>query len=352
MTKVAIVILNWNGIGFLEKFLPILIQRTAIKGSQIIVADNNSSDASLTFLEKNFPQIEVIKLSENHGFAGGYNLALEKIKAEYFLLLNSDIEVSENWLQPLLSFMDDHKDYAACSPVLLDYENKSRYEYAGAAGGYIDKFGYAFCRGRIFNTLEESDPELKLPVEVFWTSGACMMIRSDIFHKAGGFDSHFFAHMEEIDLCWRLKNSGHKLALVPESKVYHVGGGTLPKSNPFKTYLNFRNNLLMLYKNISPPNLVRVLFIRRIMDGLSIGMFLLSFKFKDIKAILNAHRDYRRDKKMYEDFRRSELEKHGYPELIDIYQRSIVLDYFLAGRRRFNKLRDRFAVQMDQRIIQ
>jgi len=352
MTKVAIVILNWNGIGFLESFLPVLTARTASDDAKIIVADNHSTDASLAFLEKNFPLVEVIKLHENHGFAGGYNRALEKVKAEYYLLLNSDIEVSENWLQPLISFMDSRQEVAACSPMLLDYNNRMKYEYAGAAGGYIDKFGYAFCRGRLFNTLEKVDQGLKTPVEVFWTSGACMMIRSEIYHEFKGFDSHFFAHMEEIDLCWRLKNSGWKLAMVPESKVYHVGGGTLPKSNPFKTYLNFRNNLLMLYKNISPHNLVRVLFIRRIMDGLSLGMFLLSFKFKDIKAILQAHRDYRRDKKLYESFRKAELEKHGYPEHMDMYQKSVVVDYFLAGRRQFNKLRDRFAFKMDQRIIQ
>ena len=343
MLQAAIVILNWNGLEFLEKFLPILIKKSSVQGVEIIVADNNSSDESLSFIEKNHPEIRTIKLDDNYGFAGGYNKALEKVNAEYYLLLNSDIEVGDKWIEPLIDFMDKNPKVAACSPIILDFNKRDYFEYAGAAGGYIDKFGYTFCRGRIFNTLEVNKEDLKNPLEVFWTSGACMLIRSELFKKTGGFDSHFFAHMEEVDLCWRLKNLGHTLAVVPESRVYHIGGGTLPKSNPFKTYLNFRNNLLMLYKNLPEQSLSKTVFIRKLMDGLSAGLFLLSLKFKDIAAIYKAHRSFEKDKANYDTFRNEQDKLHAYPEHKEIYQKSIVLDYFLLGRKKFNTLRDGFS---------
>src|SRR6056297_2072863 len=269
MTKVSIVILNWNGEMFLEKFLPGLILHSQLPGVEVIVADNSSSDGSLIMLQKKYSNIRIVRLEKNHGFAGGYNMALQQIEAKYYLLMNSDIEVTENWLDPLISFMDKNNGAAACSPVLLDYNNRNKYEYAGAAGGYIDKYGYTFCRGRIFNAIEEADNIPDNPTEVFWTTGGCMLIRAELFWEGGGFDDHFFAHMEEVDLCWRLKNKGYKLALVPGSKVYHVGGGTLPKSNPFKTYLNFRNNLLLLYKNLPEEILRKTIRRRMLLDGLS-----------------------------------------------------------------------------------
>ncbi|MFC2080070.1 glycosyltransferase family 2 protein [Bacteroidota bacterium] len=351
MTKVAVVILNWNGIHFIKEFLPTLIKHTKLEGVEIIVADNNSTDNSIEHLKEHHPEVRLIEMDENHGFAGGYNKALEKIDSRYYLLLNSDIEVNANWLEPLVSFLDKNKEFAACSPMLLDYYNKSRYEYAGGAGGYIDKFGYTFCRGRIFNSSEEANLSMTKALEVFWTTGACMLIRSELFNAAGGFDPFFFAHMEEVDLCWRLKNMGHKLACVPESKIYHVGGGTLPKSNPFKTYLNFRNNLLLLYKNLPENKLNRIVFIRMIMDGLSAFLFLLSFKFKDIAAIFRAHFNFRKKKKDYKQFRAIQLEKYGFPDHNEIYKQSVVIDYFIAGNRTFSKLRNNFGTRMDTKTI-
>ena len=352
MTRVAIVILNWNGQDFLQRFLPKLLEYTPLKEAEIVVADNASTDDSLSFLEENYSNIKLLRLDQNYGFAGGYNKALEHIDVPYFLLLNSDIEVTENWLEPLVLFMDQHKAFAACSPQLLDYYRRDFYEYAGAAGGYIDTFGYTFCRGRIFNRKERVDPGLKDPSEVFWTSGACMLIRSEAFKKAGGFDTHFFAHMEEIDLCWRLRNRGFRLAMVPESAVYHVGGGTLPKSNPFKTYLNFRNNLLMLYKNLPAKQLKRKLFIRKLMDALSVAMFMLSFKLKDIAAIYRAHQHFNKDRKQYRSYREQEASIHGYPDLYDIYKKSVVVDYFLLGRKTFGRLRDKYAAHMNSKTIE
>lgn len=352
MTRAAIVILNWNGLHFLQKFMPVLVEKTSLPDVEIIVADNASDDDSVGYLKKDFKEVRIIEFEENHGFAGGYNKALEQVEAEYFLLLNSDIEVSDGWLEPLLDLMDRNKHVAACSPLLLDQLRREKYEYAGAAGGYMDRFGYTFCRGRIFDRMETADNPPKEPLEVGWTTGACMLIRSGVFRDAGGFDAHFFAHMEEVDLCWRLRNMGHKLAIVPASRVYHVGGGTLPKSNPFKTYLNFRNNLLLLYKNLPEKGLWRRIFTRKMMDGLSAALFLVQFKFRDIAAIRKAHRDARKDLKRYGEFRKQQAIMHGYPGLTDIYQRSVVVDYFLLGRKTFSRLRNGFADKMNERIIE
>jgi hypothetical protein len=351
MTKVSIVILNWNGLNFLEKFLPVLIEKSKGDGVEIIIADNKSSDKSIEFLKKNFSEIRIIELDSNYGFAGGYNKALEQIEAEYYLLLNSDIEVTDNWLEPLIKFMQEHKQFAACAPMLIDYANREKYEYAGAAGGYIDKYGYTFCRGRIFNSVEKVDLSLKKPIEVFWASGASILIRSEIFHENSGFDELFFAHMEEVDLCWRLKNQGYKIAVVPSSKVFHIGGATLPKSDPFKTYLNFRNNLLLLYKNLGDSKLQKILVQRQIMDGLSAILFLLSFKFKDIAAIVKAHRSFRRNLSSYYEFRKNQKIIHNYPDHQEMYQKSVVFDYFLSRRKSFELLRDNFPVLMNKKII-
>jgi GT2 family glycosyltransferase len=351
MTKVAIVILNWNGVKFLEEFLPMLIEHSTLPGVEIIVADNNSTDNSKKYLKETHPEVRLIEMDENYGFAGGYNKALDQVDSEYYLILNSDIKVTSNWLEPLMSFMDKNREVAACSPMLLDHQNRSKYEYAGALGGYIDKFGYTFCQGRIFNTTEEANLNADKPLEVFWTTGACMLIRAELFREAGGFDSYFFAHMEEVDLCWRLKNMGHKLACVPESKIYHVGGGTLPKSNPFKTYLNFRNNLLLLYKNLPRKKLNRILLIRMLMDGLSAILFFFSLKFKDISAIRRAHTSFRKKRKDYNLFRTEQEEKYGFPEHPEIYRGSLVLDYFFLGNKTFDKLRKDFSSTMNNRII-
>ena len=343
MSKTAVVILNWNGIAYLKDFLPPLLSYTRIPDVELVVADNASSDGSIEFLEEKYPEIQVLKLDKNYGFTGGYNRALEQLKADYFMILNSDIEVTEGWIQPLIALMDQQADVAACSPLLLDYYAKDKYEYAGAAGGYIDKYGYTFCRGRIFDKLEDVQSAYNEPADVFWTTGACMLVRADMFRNAGGFDEHFFAHMEEVDLCWRWKNMGYKLKILPESKVYHVGGGTLPKSNPFKTYLNFRNNLFLLYKNLPGNKMSKVLFIRILLDYLSVVRFLVSFSFKDIGAIFKAHRHFQRKKVDYNAFRESQQGQIVKSDHEERYNHSIVLDYFLLGRRRFSQLRGEFA---------
>lgn len=351
MTEVAIVILNWNGEAFLEKFLPPLIRHSQLPGVEIIVADNNSSDGSVAMLQKRFSDIRIINLDKNHGFAGGYNMALQQVEAKYFLLLNSDIEVQENWLDPLISFMNSNSKVAACSPVLLDYHQRNKYEYAGAAGGYIDKYGYTFCRGRIFHTVEEVTDTPQKPVEVFWTTGACMLIRSDCFREAGGFDETFFAHMEEVDLCWRLKNRGHRLAIVPGSAVYHVGGGTLPKENPFKTYLNFRNNLLLLYKNLPGNTLGKTIRKRMLLDGLSAIIFLFSLKLGNFRAVIKAHGEFRKTKSNYKKQREDEASATRRADHPEIYQQSVVSDYFIAGRKNFRDLRGQYGQLMDQRTL-
>lgn len=351
MTRIAIVILNWNTKEYLSKFLPPLISHSQLQGVEIIVADSRSTDGSVEMVREQFSDIRVIELDQNYGFAGGYNRALAQVKAEYYLLLNSDIEVQEGWLEPLLEFMDQHKDVAACSPVLHDYHNREMLEYAGAAGGYIDRYGYPFCRGRVFDTTEASDGLPAFPVEVFWTTGACMLIRSELFREADGFDEGFFAHMEEVDLCWRLKNRGHRMAVVPGAAVFHVGGGTLPKSNPFKTFLNFRNNLLLLYKNLPEEALHKTIQKRMLLDGLAALMFLVKLRLRDFRAVIRAHGAFRKRREEYKDFRKDESRnnlQHAHPE---IYNRSVVYDYFLAGNKKFGQLRDQFASRMDRRKI-
>jgi GT2 family glycosyltransferase len=249
LPKVAIVILNWNGQNYLEKFLPSVLA-TAYDSMEVIVADNGSTDGSVSFLEKHFPQVRLIRFNENNGFAKGYNLALQKIQADYYAILNSDIEVLPGWLKPIINLLEQDKFNAACQPKLLSYNNKTIFEYAGGAGGWLDSFGYPFARGRVFDICEEDKGQYDTTERVFWTTGAAMVIRSSVFNEMKGFDEYFFAHQEEIDLCWRMQLAGYKLYCCPSSVVYHVGGGTLPRGNSLKTYLNFRNNQIMLYKNL------------------------------------------------------------------------------------------------------
>ncbi len=249
MKQAAVVILNWNGKKFLEEFLPSVIKYSS-DAADIIVADNASEDDSVDFLKKNFPQVKIILNEQNYGFAEGYNKALSKVEAKYYILLNSDIEVSKDWIEPVISCMEKDEKIGACQPKIRSLHEPEMFEYAGASGGFIDKLGYPFCRGRLFHTLEKDNGQYDDKKEVFWATGACLFVRSDLYNKLGGLDSDFFAHMEEIDYCWRLKNYGYKVYVCPESIVYHVGGGTLPKAPYCKTYLNFRNNLTLLYKNL------------------------------------------------------------------------------------------------------
>lgn len=287
MDKAAIVILNYNGRNFLERFLPSVIAHSS--NYPIYVADSASNDDSVAWLQVHYPQIHLIELPQNYGYAGGYNRALAQIVAEYYVLLNSDVEVTPNWLNPIIQLLDKEPQIAACQPKLLAFHNKTQFEYAGAAGGYIDWLGFPYCRGRIFDHCETDHRQYDTTVPVFWASGACLFIRAAIFHEVGGFDEDFFAHMEEIDLCWRLHLSGYAVYCCPTSVVYHVGGGTLPPSNPFKTYLNYRNSVAMLYKNLPSKNRWGIIFLRLIIDGISAMRFLPKSQWRNIWAIVEAH---------------------------------------------------------------
>ncbi|WP_295336383.1 glycosyltransferase family 2 protein [Flavobacterium sp.] len=287
MKKIAVVILNWNGAKLLEQFLPSVVAYS--EEAKIYVADNASTDNSLKIIQSKFPQITIIKNDSNYGFAKGYNMALQQVEEDYYALVNSDIEVTPNWLSPILSVFDNEPNIGIIQPKILDFKNKAYFEYAGAAGGYIDQFGYPFCRGRIFDTIEKDQGQYNDDVDIFWASGACLFIRKDIYRKLNGFDDDFFAHQEEIDLCWRAFNLGYTARYTSKSVVYHVGGATLNEGHPRKTFLNFRNSLLMLTKNLPERKLFFLLFIRLCLDGLAGIQFILKGKFKHCWAIIKAH---------------------------------------------------------------
>lgn len=297
--KAAVVILNYNTRDYLEQFLPGLIASCEGLDAQVIVADNASADSSVAFLESRFPEVPLIRLEKNFGFTGGYNRALQLVEADYYILINSDIEVPQDWLKPLLEWMDTHPECGACGPKLLSYRQRDTFEYAGAAGGLIDSYGYPFCRGRIMQRVEKDHGQYDQPADVLWCSGACLVVRSSVWKALGGLDERFFAHMEEIDLCWRMQLKGWKVTLVPASKVYHIGGGTLSNESPFKLRLNFRNNLLLLENNL-PSTLgsrfktrVRI-FERMCLDGLSALVYLCKGQWSFFRAVVQAHREYRR----------------------------------------------------------
>lgn len=336
--KTAIVILNYNGQHFLEKFLPSVVGYSKLPDTEVYIADNASTDNSVFYLKQNYPEINLLILTENFGFAGGYNKALQDVDADYYVLLNSDVEVTEQWIEPIINFMDTHPEVAACQPKILSFQNKTRFEHAGAAGGFIDKYGYPFCRGRIFNECEKDDGQYDSIEEIFWASGACLFIRRKDFWEAGGFDDSFFAHMEEIDLCWRLKSRGRKIKCVPQSVVYHVGGGTLSVENPKKTYLNYRNNLLMIYKNIAPNKLTKVLLIRWFLDNVAALQLFLSAKSQSAKSILKARSDFKRKKEVYFLKRKENLEKTTIKSPDGIYNKSIVFQYYIRNNKTFNQL--------------
>ena len=335
--KVAVVILNWNGKSFLEKFLPIVIKYSS--SAQIIVADNQSSDDSVSFLKQHFPAVRIIINPSNDGFSTGYNLALKQVEAEYYVLLNSDVEVTEKWIEPIMDLMDSNKHIAACQPKILDYNHKTTFEYAGAAGGFMDKYGYPFCRGRIFNSLEEDKGQYNNSTEVFWATGACMFVRAEAFWKVGGFDDDYFAHMEEIDVCWRMKNIGYQIYVEPKSYVYHVGGGTLNKLSPRKTFLNFRNNLITLTKNASPRFLFFKIIYRMILDGVAAFKFLAEGHGSHFIAVIKAHFSF------YAHLP-STLKKRDEMRLMDefkdattgVYTENIVFAHFVKGVKNYNEL--------------
>ena len=300
--KTAVVILNYNTRDYLKQFLPGLIASCEGLDAEVVVADNASADGSVELMQTEFPQVPLIRLEENFGFTGGYNRALAQVDADCFVLINSDIEVPKGWLKPLVAWMESHPECGACGPKLISYKERDTFEYAGAAGGLVDRYGYPFCRGRVMQKLEKDHGQYDTPANVLWCSGACLMVRASLWRALGGLDDRFFAHMEEIDLCWRMQLRGWKVTVVPESFVYHIGGGTLPNESPFKLRLNFRNNLLLLENNLpatlgSRGKARRRILVRMCLDGCSALMFLLQGKWSFYRAVLEAHREYRRLRK-------------------------------------------------------
>ena len=326
--KIAVVILNYNGVHWLERFLYQVIKNSP--EAEVIVTDNASSDNSISYLKENFPKTRLIQNKNNDGYAGGYNKALSQVNADYFVLLNTDVEVSSNWIMPVIDLMDKDPKKAACQPKIKQYHNKAFFEYAGACGGFLDKFGFPYCRGRIFETIEEDKGQYENVMEVFWATGACLFIRASSFFEIGGFDDEFFAHMEEIDLCWRLQKSGYKIMCQPKSVVYHVGGGTLNSSSSFKTYLNYRNNLYMLYKNLE-KNRFSIIFRRMALDGLSSIKFLMDGKPKHILAILRAHISFYAKISTLKR-KRSKLKKSNLDDF------SIIYKYFVRKKKTYSDL--------------
>ena len=325
---IAVIILNWNGHDLLNEYLPQVVATTDSAVADIIVADNGSTDNSVELLKTKFPEVKLLQFDTNHGFAQGYNLAIEQTQYKYTILLNSDVATAPGWITPLYEYMEANPNVGACQPKLLAYKQKDEFEYAGASGGFIDRNGYPYCRGRIFGTVEKDHGQYDDVISVFWATGAALMIRSQVYLTAGGLDKDFFAHMEEIDLCWRVLLMGYDIKVVPQSVAYHLGGGSLPASNPRKTYLNFRNNLLMLHKNLPDATRNRKLFVRRLLDTIAWAKFMATFDFKNANAILKAHNDFRSMRKRYTS--------HPDVDLLDQRNdthRNIIIDYYLRGRK-------------------
>lgn len=338
MDKLAIVILNWNGAEMLKKYLPSVLQYSKDE-AVVYVADNASTDNSIALLKEEFPEVKLILLEKNWGFAEGYNKALEQVYAEYYLLLNSDIEVTPGWLTPMLSFMDSHEEVAACQPKLLSIFQRDSFEYAGACGGYLDRYGYPFCRGRVFDVVEQDHGQYDEPAKVHWATGAALLVRARIYKEVGGLDARFFAHQEEIEMCWRMRIRGYQIYCLPESKAYHVGGGTLPKSNPMKTYLNFRNNLTMLYKCLPEKDLKPVMRLRWFLDYLAaFQTLILKRNMGDFKAIFRARRDFKRWRKDFETDR-EQIQKSRVGKDTEFAPFLLLWKYYAKGCKTYSQLR-------------
>lgn len=330
MKKLAVIILNWNGRKLLEKFLPKVVKFTSAPEVEVIVADNGSTDDSVNWIGNNFPNLRVLQLDRNYGFAEGYNIAIRKTRRPYTILLNSDVEVTKGWWQPLLEFMEKHPEAGACQPKIRCYDHPELFEYAGAAGGFIDKLGYPYCRGRLFDSLEADLGQYDgPPFEVAWASGAALMVRTSVYEQLGGLDPLFFAHMEEIDLCCRMITAGYKVYALSDSYILHMGGGSLQQGNPQKTYLNFRNNLLLLHKNMPEKIGKKRLFIRRLVDTLAIFMYSLKLDFKNARAIVKAHSDFRKMRKNYNSFPDKDVMPH-----LPGSERNIIIDHFLLRKQK------------------
>ena len=338
MKRTAVVILNWNGKLLMERFLPLLFSYTPESEAEIIVADNGSTDNSLPFLKEKYPAVRIIAFTENLGFAEGYNRALEQLDHEYIVLLNSDVEVAPGWLTNALKYLDTHLDVVALQPKIRSEKDRTSFEYAGACGGFMDMYGYPYCRGRVLNVIEKDNHQYDDSVNVLWASGACMFIRLQAYKQAGGMDPLFFAHQEEIDLCWRLVSRGMKIVCLPSSVVYHVGGATLAMEHPRKTFLNFRNNLLMLYKNLPEKSFRKVFFVRFFLDHLAALQFLLKGYPVNAKAVLKARKEFSRQKKVYLAIRQENL-KLSNPELPEeIIRKSLIVAFFLKGKKTYKNI--------------
>ena len=333
--KTAVVILNYNGKSFLEQFLPSVIKFS--DGADIVVADNQSTDDSVEFLTNQYPDIRIIVNPTNGGFATGYNVALNQIEADTYVLLNSDIEVTENWLNPCLELLNSDRRIAAVQPKILSFKNKNTFEHAGAAGGYLDKHYYPFCKGRLFELVEEDKGQYNENTEVFWATGACLFIKADLYHQMGGLDDDFFAHMEEIDLCWRLKKANYKIMYASESSVYHVGGGTLNYMNPRKTYLNFRNSLYMIAKN-HESKIIQKLFIRLVIDGVAASLFLVKGQFRHFWAVLRAHMSVYKNWSTLMEKRKQDKTLSTTYNKVGLYQKSIISQKFINGVKTYSQL--------------
>ena len=366
--RTAVVILNWNTEGFLKEFLPSLLRSVEkVEGAEVVVADNASTDGSMKVMTELFPNVKTVSFDRNYGFTGGYNKAFKALdeddKPEYFVLINSDIEVTENWLKPLVEWMDKHPECGACAPKLRSFQEREKFEYAGAAGGYIDKYGYPFCRGRVLKRLETDNGQYDSPADVMWATGACLLVRSSVYKKLDGLDERFFAHMEEIDLCWRMQLTGYKVTVIPQSLVYHVGGGTLPASSPFKLFLNYRNNLMMLDNNLAKTFALeecrkgksvedaakracrrarRRITARKCLDQLSAVVYALTFKFKNASSVCKAHGEYRKLTKKVTP-KEIELYLQNYCTKAQVkgwYSRWIVLQSLLKGANIFKHIKE------------
>lgn len=338
--KVSVVILNWNGCEMLRTFLPSVVRHSEGPDIEVCVADNGSTDASVDILRKEFPSVRIILLEQNHGFADGYNLALQQVDAEYVVLLNSDVEVTDHWLEPMVAYLDGHPEVAACQPKIRSQRRKEYFEYAGAAGGFIDKYGYPFCRGRIMGVVEKDENQYDTVIPLFWATGAALFIRRSDYLEAGGLDGRFFAHMEEIDLCWRLRSRGRQIVCIPQSVVYHVGGATLKKENPQKTFLNFRNNLVMLYKNLPEEELNKVMRIRTCLDYVAALTFLLKGDVGNARAVMRARKDFKRKCPSFSSSREENQRKNTLNAIPERSKSSILWQFYARGCKRFSQLSD------------
>lgn len=338
MDKIAVVILSWNGEKMLRQFLPGVLKHSTGSGVSVYVADNGSTDNSVALLQTSFPTIRLIRMEQNHGFAEGYNIALQEVDAEYVVLLNSDVEVTKGWLSPLTDYMDAHPEVAACQPKILSWRHKESFEYAGASGGFIDKYGYPFCRGRIMGVTEKDNGQYDSVAPVFWATGAALFIRLGEYREAGGFDGRFFAHMEEIDLCWRLRARGRAIVCIPQSTVYHMGAGTLKKENPYKTFLNFRNNLVMLHKNLSNEEYIQIMRIRFWLDYLAAFSFALKGQFPNASAVIRARKEFGKIKEEFANQRKTNIEKTVVKSIRERVNYSILAKFYMKRKRLFSEL--------------